>query len=209
MATIFAGDESGDIGLLTKRGTSEYLVFALVRFADAEISREEFNAFKKFYHMEARDLSFHEIQSQRLRDKVFKQLAEMPFQAWVLIVNKRILADPYRAFPPILLYAYLLSQAVSLIPIEQRANSNLILDEFDRSEKLVAEFTRMLRKREIERGFRKISLKRSSGEPLIQIADLIAGVTYHRMQTKDERLYHFVRGKIIQNVFPVQEKSPS
>lgn len=202
MATIFAGDESGDIGILPRSGTSDFWVSALVRFPDADVSREQFNAFKNFYHIANRELSFHEIQSQRLRDKVFEHLATQRFQAWVLVVNKRVLSDPYRAFPPLLLYAYLLSQAISLIPIQERAKSGLILDEYDRSGKLIAQVTRMLKTREIERGFRKIALKRSSSEPLIQIADLIAGVTYHRMETNDDRLHQFVRRKIIQNEFP-------
>ena len=109
-------------------------------------------------------------------------MSKLSFTAWTLVVDKNALTEPYSAMPKNSLYAYFLSEAIRLIPEEKRVNSTLILDEFDRSGKTLLELRRVLKRRGIVHGFKKIVAKRSTGESLIQIADLIAGAVFQKFE---------------------------
>ncbi len=65
MATIFAGDESGNLGFAFDRGATKHLVLALVRFEDADASRQAIEAFKVRRRLTGRDLSYHELAIHR------------------------------------------------------------------------------------------------------------------------------------------------
>ncbi|NWG33968.1 MAG: DUF3800 domain-containing protein [Chloroflexi bacterium] len=50
----------------------------------------------------------------------------------------------------------------------------------------------------MKHGFRRISIRRSKSEPLIQIADLIAGAIWRRDTHNDTGAFELIEGKIRQ-----------
>lgn len=209
MPFLFSGDESGNLNFAFSQGGTWYFIVALVGFDQPDEIRQRIEKFKHERGLVGREFSFHEITSQRLKERLLRFLATLRFTAWVLVVRKDTLAVPYRAMQRNTLYAFLVSEAIRQIPLEQRNNSNLILDEFDRSGKVLLELGRVLKAQEIVRGFKKIAAKRSSSEPLIQVADLIAGAVFQRFAKGDERFLQLIAEKVTVVEFPTKEKPPS
>jgi hypothetical protein len=56
----------------------------------------------------------------------------------------------------------------------------------------------MFKKRNIKHGFNRISMRRSSQEALIQIADLVAGSILRRDSRKQSEAYDMIAGKIVE-----------
>lgn len=209
MATIFAGDESGNLGFAFDKNATTHFVLALLRFEDADSVRQRFEIFKSERKLKHRDLSFHELAIHRWSKVVFDYVGSLPFEGWVLVIDKRILPEPYRVFPIPTLYAYAVSEAMARIPYEKRYNSVVILDEIDGSGKVLLEVGRLMKLRGIHRGFKKIVSKRSRSEPLLQIADLVAGSVFQSVARGDDTLLATVRSKLLFSFFPENEKPPS
>lgn len=72
----------------------------------------------------------------------------------------------------------------------------MILDEYGYPEQTRNELKRIMKVREIQHGFRRISIRRSQSEPLIQVADLIAGAILRRDAHKQSEAYEMIAGKI-------------
>ena len=209
MATLFAGDESGNLGFDFSHGGTQYFVMALVRFDEPDQTRERIRRFRSRRGLMELEISFHDISSRQLKEKLFGFLMTLPFVAWVLVVRKHDLADLYAVMPKNTLYALFLGQAIAEIPLSQRERRNLILDEFDQSGRVLLEVNRVTKSRGIRRGFKKIIAKRSSSETLIQVADLIAGAVLGKYAKGDDRYFRLIQDRLVVAEFPKQQKPPS
>ncbi|MBI5651998.1 MAG: DUF3800 domain-containing protein [Chloroflexi bacterium] len=209
MSMLFAGDESGNLSFAFSQGGTPYFVLALVGFEDPNQVYARVEQFRRARGLVRREFSFHEIKSQRLKERLLQFLATLPLTAWVLVVKKADLAEPYRLMPNKTLYAFFLSEAIAQIPPLYRKKRNLILDEYDSSGELFLELGRLFKTRGIERGFKKIVAKRSSSETLIQIADLIAGATFRKFTKGNDRYFDLIRDQVIVAEFPKTQKPPS
>ena len=113
--------------------------------------------------------------------------------------DKTTLPEPFRLFMSGLdLYAFFVSEVVAHIPPEKRTGATLILDEMGYPEQTREELKRMFKKRNIKHGFNRISMRRSSQEGLIQIADLVAGSILRRDSRKQSEAYDMIAGKIVE-----------
>lgn len=92
-------------------------------------------------------------------------------------------------------YVYFVTELVRLIPEVERAGASLVLDEFDRSGKVINRLRRALRMRAVSGRFKHIAARRSVSEPLIQIADLVAGATLRRAAKGDGEMQAMIAGK--------------
>ncbi len=196
MATIYAGDESGNLDLKFDEGATRYFVIALVRFDNPDSARGEIESFKKMNVLDDRELAFHEISSKRWGNKVFDFLATLTFRGWVLIADKHHLPSYLRTIPDPSRYAQLVIETFTLVPLALREQSVLVLDEFDQSGQALHEIRFGLRVSGIERGFKKIVAKRSSSEPLIQVADLIAGAAHRWKRYGETTLLEAIADKL-------------
>ena len=196
MATLFAGDESGNLSFTFSQGGTLYFVLVIAGFEEPDHIRQRMEQFRRKRGLTGREFSFHEISSLRLKERLMKFLATLPFHAWALVVKKSELDEPYRVMPKNTLYTFLLSEVIRRMPQAQRDRRNLILDEFDRSGKTLLELGHVLKTRGIKRGFKKIVAKRSSSDSLIQIADLVAGATFWRFAKGDERFFRLVAHRV-------------
>jgi hypothetical protein len=56
----------------------------------------------------------------------------------------------------------------------------------------------MFKKRNMQHGFNRISMRRSKQESLIQIADLVAGAILRRDSRNQSEAYEMIAGKIVE-----------
>jgi hypothetical protein len=142
------------------------------------------------------EFSFHNTTSTRLRTALWETLPRLDFRVWAVVVDKRRLPDAFLAMQPRAFYVFFVTEVIRLIPESEREGSILLLDEFDRSGKTLAEVKRTLKLRHIRRGFKRIRVRRSRSEDLVQIADLVAGAVLRRYAKGDDRAYRIFEPKI-------------
>jgi hypothetical protein len=97
-------------------------------------------------------------------------------------------------------YIFFVTELIRHIPVEKRAGGTLILDEFGHPDQTKEELKRILKARHIAHGFRRISIRRSYSESLIQVADLVAGAILRRDTHNDTGAYEAIERKINQLV---------
>ena len=92
-------------------------------------------------------------------------------------------------------YLFFLTELLQAIPAEQREKATLILDEFGGEPNLPLEFRRFMKRRNIPRHFSRVLTKRSRSEPLIQVADLVAGSVLRRDTQNDSEAFNMINIK--------------
>ncbi|MBN1886537.1 MAG: DUF3800 domain-containing protein, partial [Thermoflexales bacterium] len=118
------------------------------------------------------------------------------FEGWAVVVDKTTLPDSFKVMRRLDFYLYFVTELIRLIPPEKREGATLILDEFGSSEQVRRELRRFMTARNIPRHFKRVLVKRSRSEPLIQIADLVAGSILRRDAKRDAGAYDYVEGKL-------------
>jgi len=196
---VFAGDESGDVSLNFAKGASRYFVMAVIGTEEPDALRQMLARLRQTNHLPANyDFSFNALSARRLRERVFRALGEADFDAWAVIVDKTALPDIFRLTSSLDLYLYFVTEAIQLIPPARREGATLILDEFSPALDISAALRRFLKTRNIPRHFKRVLAKRSQSEPLIQVADLVAGAVLRRDAQGDSEAYDWVEKKIRQ-----------
>ncbi|GAB4578844.1 MAG: hypothetical protein Fur0022_15810 [Anaerolineales bacterium] len=90
----------------------------------------------------------------------------------------------------------MMAQTIERILLDFRQNTILILDEFDRAGKTLADLKKALARVDIPRGFKHIRTQRSQSDSLIQIADLATGAILHHSTRQDDTGYLKFKAKI-------------
>jgi len=192
----FAGDEAGDPSFSFERGASRYFVFALIATTEPDDLRSRLDCVRSKYKLPASfEFSYHELTSARLRTAVFEALSRERFCVWAIIVDKQVLPDYFRSGGGRKFYTFFVGELIRLTPVEEREGALLILDQFDPAGKALNELKRDLKRRGIRRGFAKMVNARSNSEPLIQIADLVAGAVLRSVARGDTCAYEHIRDK--------------
>lgn len=93
-------------------------------------------------------------------------------------------------------YVFFAAEAIELIPAEKRQNAILVLDEYGSAEAIELKLRQYLKRRKVPKLFRRVSAKRSTSEPLIQIADLVSGAILRRDAKEDSETYDYIEKKI-------------
>ncbi|MFZ5909286.1 MAG: DUF3800 domain-containing protein [Chloroflexota bacterium] len=193
----FTADESGDTSLKFEKGASRYFVISVIatQFPDSlrsflEDLRKELDLTNHY------EFGFHKLASKKLRKKIFTALSGADFEAWAILVDKTTLGEELRSMAGLERYLFFVAELIKTIPAEKRAGGTLILDEFGYPMKTKDELKRILKARSIVHGFRRISIRRSQSEPLIQIADLVAGAIWRRDTNNDTGAYEIIEPKI-------------
>lgn len=193
----FAGDESGDASFNFARGASRYFVVTVIATQDPDSLRNLLADIRRAAHLpKGFDFHFNSLASQKLRDLVFSTLQLGEFEAWGIIVDKTALPEVFRAMSGLDFYLYFVSELIRTIPAEKRLGGTLILDEFGYPDQTRDELKRVMKARQIEHGFRRISTRRSQSESLIQVADLVAGAILRRDAHKQSSAYDMIEEKI-------------
>lgn len=192
----FAGDESGDVSFNFGKGASRYFVMAVIATTEPQNLRQNLADVRREFNLPAAyEFSFNGLSSAQLRQGVFQSLRRANFDAWALVVDKTVLTEPFRIMRRLDFYLFCVTELLQAIPAEQREKATLILDEFGGEPDLPLEFRRFMKRRNIPRHFARVLTKRSKSEPLIQIADLVAGSVLRRDSQNDAEAFDMIKPK--------------
>lgn len=192
----FAGDEAGDVSLNFKKGASRYFVLAVIGTTEPVRLRQTLAKVRDEHGLPvAYEFSFNEMSSAKLHQKTFTALRQADFEAWALIVDKTLLPEPFKILRRLDFYLFCVTELLQSIPAKQREKATLILDEFGGEPKLPLQFRRYMKRREIPRHFSRVLTKRSKSEPLIQVADLMAGAVLRRDSKNDSEAFDMIESK--------------
>lgn len=195
----FAGDESGDVSFNFGKGASRYFVVAVIATTQPQALRQRLDEARQELNLPARyEFGFNAMGSSAvLRRKVFSRLQGADFSAWAIIVDKTTLPVPFKVMRRLDFYLFFVTELLQAVPAEQREGATLILDEFGGEPNLPLEFRRYMKRRNIPRHFNRVLTKRSKSEPLIQIADLVAGAILRRDARGESEAFEMIEGKLV------------
>jgi hypothetical protein len=199
LTLTFAGDESGDVSFAFGKGASRYFVVAVVATADPDALRQLLADLRQSSGLPAEyEFSFHALSYAALRERVFEALTGADFESWAIVVDKTALPDPFKVMRGLEFYLYFVTELIRLIPLDKREGATLILDEFGSAAAQRTELRRFMAVRSIPRSFKRILVRRSRSEPLIQVADLVAGAVLRRDAKAEAEAYESIAGKLNQ-----------
>lgn len=197
LTLTLAGDEAGDVSFAFTKGASRYFVVAVVATTDPNALRQTLADLRQNSGLPADyEFSFHALSSAPLRQRVLEALCRVDFESWAIIVDKTSLPDPFKIMRRLDFYLYFVTELIRLIPTSKREGATLILDEFGSAATQRMELRRFMTIRNIPRAFKRILIRRSRSESLIQVADLVAGAILRRQAKDDAAAYEYVRQKI-------------
>lgn len=193
----FAGDESGDGSFNFAKGASRYFVVSVIATKSPDDLRRLLEKLRRDSGLSERyEFGYHKLSSVHLRKRVFSSLSYADFEIWAILVDKASLTEAFKAMSGLDFYLFFVSELIRQIPDQKREGGTLILDEFGYPDQTKDELRRIMKARNISHGFRRISIRRSQSEPLIQIADLIAGAIWRRDTRSDTGAYELIEKKI-------------
>jgi len=198
LTLTFAGDESGDVSFNFGKGASRYFVMAVIATLQPQAVRQRIEEIRQELHLPVGyEFGFNAMGSSAvLRRKVFGRLRSADFSAWAIIVDKTTLPEPLKVMRRLDFYLFFVTELLQAIPAEQREGATLILDEFGGEPNLPLEFRRYMKRRNIPRHFNRVLTKRSKSEPLIQVADLVAGAILRRDSRGEAETFDMIAGKM-------------
>jgi hypothetical protein len=193
----FAGDESGDVTFAFEKGASRYFVVAVIATPEPDTLRKLLADLRQAAGLPAQyEFRFNSLTSAPLRRRVFEALAGADFEGWAVIADKTTLPDSFRIMHRLDFYLYFVTELIRLIPPARREGATLILDEFGSAAQVRRELRRFMTVRNIPRYFKRVLIKRSKSESLIQAADLVAGAILRRDAKGDASAYDYVAPKL-------------
>jgi hypothetical protein len=193
----FAGDEAGDVSLNFEKGASRYFVPAFISTQKPDLLRETLaNLRVRLRLSETHEFKFHKMTSTEIRNEVFSTLARADFDTWALIVDKTRLPKIFETTESLDIYTHFITELLTIIPANLQKDATLILDEFGSTPDLRTELRRAMNKRHMPRLFKRVLIRPSNRESLIQIADLVAGAIMRRDTQSDSEAFEMISKKI-------------
>lgn len=193
----FAGDEAGDVSLNFAKGASGYFVPAFIATQKPDRLREKLADLRQTLGLsETHEFKFHKMTSAEIRNQVFSMLAHADFEAWALIVDKPRLPKIFETTEGLEIYTHFITELLGIIPTDLQKDATLILDEFGSTPDLRTELRRTMIKRHMPRLFKRVIIRSSHRESLIQVADLVAGAIMRRDSQNDADAFDMISRKI-------------
>jgi len=191
----FAGDEAGDVSFNFSKGASRYFVMAVIATTEPENLRKVLDSVREEAGLPG-DYEFHfHGSSVALRQRVFQALRRADFEAWALVVDKTSLPKIFQSTRRLDFYLFFIAELLQTIPEEMREKATLVLDEFGGEPDLPLEFRRYMKRMNIPRHFSRVLTRRSKSEPLIQVADWMAGAVLRRDAHHDAEAFEQIQAK--------------
>lgn len=193
----FAGDEAGDVSLNFEKGASQYFVPAFIATQQPERLRGTLADLRQSLGLrETHEFKFHRMTSAEIRREVFSTLAHAKFEAYALIVDKTRLPKIFETTGSLEIYTHFITELLALIPPEMQRDATLILDEFGSTPNLRTELRRTMTRRHMPRLFKRVLVRSSHKESLIQVADLMVGAIMRRDTQNDTDAFDMISRKI-------------
>jgi len=196
LTLTFAGDESGDVSFAFDKGASRFFVVAVIATPAPDELRQLLAKLKTEASLPSQfEFKFSHL-SKTLRKRTLDALAQAKFEGWAIVVDKPNLSDAFKVMRRYEFYLFFVTELLRQIPSEKREGATLILDEYGSAEQLYTELKRYMKAREIPRHFKRIQIRRSKSEPLIQVADIVAGALLRRDTVGDAEAFQVLEKKI-------------
>ena len=189
------GDEAGETGFKFKRGSSRYFVVAIVFVDDPHRLREQIGGLKQDLGMSGRYEFRFSKTSKHFRHAFFVRIQDAAFEAKVLIVDKQKLSNRWYRIDKLSFYVHFVGELILRISPPMWQESFLILDRFGQPRATVRHLKRYVRERSLCVPHR-ITAKRSEAEPLIQLADMVAGAVFRSGSTGDSTYVDYIATRI-------------
>ena len=172
-------DWSGDLGFKFGRGSTTYLVIAVVNLADYAAFRRVIAKLRTERGLH-RAYEFHYAHiPEAERAAFFDALRGATFEAWVLIVDKQRLSGRFKRRNQYDLFGEFVDTLVDQLPAEVIQNALVVIDAHATVTKLTRSIrvavSRTLRAREIQPGIKKVRGRPAHREDGLQLADMLAG----------------------------------
>lgn len=193
----FAGDEAGDVSLNFEKGASRFFVPAFIATKQPDLLRDKLAKLRQSLDLRpTHEFKFHKMTSSEIRKQVFSTLSYADFEAWALIVDKTRLPKIFETTESIEIYTHFITELLSIIPAELQKDATLILDEFGSTPDLRTGLRRTMVKRHMPRLFKRVIVRNSHKESLIQVADLVAGAIMRRDSQNDSEAFDMISMKV-------------
>lgn len=192
-----AGDEAGDVSLNFGKGASRYFVPVFIVTQSPDGLRQTLADLRQELRLrETHEFKFHKMASTTIRSQVFSTLAHADFQAFALMVDKTTLPKIFETLESLEIYMHFVTELLGMIPSELQQDATLILDEFGSTPDLRTELRRTMMKRHMPRLFKRVLVRSSDRESLIQVADLVAGSIMRRDTQHDSDAFDMIARKV-------------
>ncbi len=192
-----AGDEAGDVSMNFQKGASRYFVPAFIATKEPDVLRETLATLRQTLHLsETHEFKFHKMASKEIRNQVFSTLAHANFEAFALFVDKTQLPKIFETTDSLEIYTHFITELLELVPKNLLTDATLILDEFGSTPDLRTELRRTMVKRNMPKLFKKMIVRSSHKESLIQVADLVAGAIMRRDTQNDSDAFDMITRRI-------------
>jgi hypothetical protein len=106
-------------------------------------------------------------------------------------------------------YAFFLNDLIQRIPASELGQTSLTLDRFDGVERTVRLLRRQLKANGKVGSIKRIAARRSQGEKVLQVTDMVAGAILRSVRTGDHSWYGPIRGKVMLWEYVCDENPPS
>ncbi len=197
LTLTFAGDEAGDISLSFDKGASRFFVVAVIATPDPDALRGLLAKLKTEAGLPTQfEFGFNHL-SNLLRERTLTALSHANFSSWAIVIDKPNLSDTFKLMRRYQFYLFFVTELLKQIPSEEREGATLILDEYGSAQTLYTELNRYLKARDIPRHFKRIQIRRSKSEPLIQVADIVAGAILRRDSVGDAEAFEKLERKFV------------
>lgn len=202
------GDETGDLGFAFERGSSRYFAISLVLTNHPDRISQETQRLRLTLGLSRKaEFRFHDV-SNNFRSQFLTTIRPLPFMAYVLITDKTKLKGDWRKIDNPTLYALFLAELVKRIPQKLLERTILTLDQFGSAIAMKSTIRHELKQLD-RQPFKRINMKRSQGNDLIQCADMVAGAVMRSWQQQDRRFLRLIENKVNVWQFPENENPPS
>lgn len=179
------------------KGASRYFVPAFISTESPDDLRQTLADLRQKLDLrETHEFKFHKMASAEVRNEVFTALTHAKFDAWALIVDKTRLPKIFETTESIEIYTHFITELLNIIPDGMQKDATLILDEFGSTPDLRTELRRAMLKRHMPRLFKRVIVRSSHRESLIQVADLVAGAIMRRDTQNDSEAFDMISRKI-------------
>lgn len=202
------GDETGDLGFAFERGSSRYFAITMIFTNQPDCIHQQIQRLRLRLGLSCKaEFRFHDM-SNNFRSQFLTTIQVLPFEAYVLVADKIELKREWQTIDNPTLYALFLAKLVKHIPQESMESAILTLDQFGPMTAMRFAIRREL-KQLGKRPFKRINMKRSQGNDLIQCADMVAGAVMRYWQRQDRQFLQLIESKVTVWQFPDNENPPS
>lgn len=203
------GDEAGETGFRFQRGSSTHFVVALVLVNEPEPLRDFMEQMRHQFRLpKTMELKFNRT-SNANRCAFFASLPSHEFVVRALAVDKRILPAAFKKIDKQRFYTFFVSDLLRRIPADELDQANIVLDEFGNPKTTILGLKRVLRHGKHCVSFRQIIAHRSRSEPLLQLADMVAGAILRFVSREEDTFYTHIATRTHLWHYDPEENPPS